>query len=130
MLPGLLPGLLGLVELDTPTSEDTDMAFNSNNPEFPFYGVSLVTSPRFDATSVGAQVVLRLDPYNVVDGQVVRPMVTIEVEGVQTQVVDQSRSVSVVYGDAYVQAASDPALAQALYLVSQGLQAYINAKGL
>ena len=106
------------------------MAFTSSNPEFPFYGVSLVTSPRFEPATVGAQVVLRLDPYNIVDGQVVRPMTTIDVDGVPTQVVDQSRSISVVYGDAYVQAAGDPALAQALTLVSQGLQAYITAKGL
>lgn len=106
------------------------MAFTSSNPAFPFFGVSLITSPRFNPTTVGAQVVLRLDPYNIVDGQIVRPMTTVDVDGVPTQVVDQSQSISMVYGDAYAQAASDPALAQALYQVSQGLQTYINAKGL
>jgi hypothetical protein len=107
------------------------MAFNSKRVDFPFYGVSLVTSPGFEPDKVTARVVLNLDPYKVVDGLIVRPMVTqeyIDDEGQpQTvEVVDRAQTEQRIYPDAYVAAVASPAKAQALALISQGIQLLID----
>jgi hypothetical protein len=101
-----------------------------NGQEFPYAGVSLIASPHFKEGSIGAQVVLRLDPYNIVEGVVVRPTVTVDVEGIPTEIVDRSTSITIIYQDAYTQAASDAALATSLGLIAQALQSFIDSKGL
>lgn len=82
--------------------------------DYPFVGVSLVTSPRFHADSVSAQVVLKLDPYRIEGGLVERA--------------PPELSRSIVLGDAYAAAAADPALAAAVMTISSGIQQYINAR--
>jgi hypothetical protein len=106
------------------------MAFTGNTPDFPFRGVSLITSPAFGPTSVEGRVVIQCQPYGVVDGQIVRPMTTVDVDGVPTEVVDTSRNTSRSFVDAYAAAAGNPAYAQALALISQGIQLLIDAEGL
>lgn len=85
----------------------------NDSGEFPFVGVQLVTNPRFDENTVGAQVVLRLTPYRVVDG-----VVEVAADGHR----------SFVFGDAYQQAATDPPLAAALTSIAAAIQTFINAR--
>lgn len=86
----------------------------SNGVEYPYCGVQLVTNPRFDDTSVGAQVVLALTPYRVGEGGGI-------------EIAPDGRK-NFVFGDAYAQAATDPALAAALVAISQALQTFITAR--
>ena len=114
------------------------MAFTSSTPlvhtdgkTYPYYGVSLITSPGFQDNTIDARVVLKLEPYRINEqGQIERPMVEVEVEGGGTiSIVDDSLNKTVVFGNAYAQAASDPALATALTRIGIGLQEFILARG-
>ena len=107
------------------------MAFNSKDPVYPFYGVSLVTSPGFEEDRVTARVVFNLDPYRVVDGKIERPTIVqsyIDDEGNPQTVtsVDRTKTLQFIYPDAYIAAVSSPTKAQALALISQGIQLLID----
>lgn len=92
------------------------VAFVHEGVQYPYCGVQLVTNPSFGATSVGAQVVLSLTPYRVAEDN------TIHVAP------DGAGRRSFVFGDAYAQAQSDPALAAALGAISQAIQTFITAR--
>lgn len=109
------------------------MAFTGKTPGYPFNAVSLIASPGFGGTSIAARVVINTDPYKVEDGKVVRPTVVreyVDEEGVpQSEVIpDLSYSKSRQYSDAYVDAQTNPKLAQALGLILQGIQLIIDAE--
>lgn len=101
--------------------------------EYPYAGVSLVTSPGFGESNVNARVVLNLDPYRIdEDGKVRRPMKSVQFVDADGNIVnsdapDLSHSVSRVFSNAYAAAASDPALASALTAISAAIQQFISA---
>lgn len=100
-----------------------------SNQEFPYYALKLIAASRFEESSVGAQVVIVLEPYNIVDGKIVRPTKVIEVEGTPVVVVDDSKTISDVFGNVYVESQANPNLAKAMGAVLAAAQAYINATG-
>lgn len=95
------------------------------NPDFPHYAMKLVAASRFEEAAIGAQILIVLEPYKIVDGLIVRPMKI--VDGIE--VVDDSLTVTESFGDAYVQAQTNPALATAIGSVLAAIQQYINATG-
>lgn len=118
------------------------MAFNTTRQlEFdghplPHLGVRLITSPLFRADRVDGNVVFSVTPYGFdAGGNIVRPVrisyVADENQNV-VEVVEDDRSLDATrnYGDAYEAAKSDPRKAQALGLISQGIQLLIEAEGL
>ena len=101
--------------------------------EFPFAALTLVVSPAFGEERVEAQVVLRAQPYSVVDGKVVRPTERVESEQedgsvIQLDVPTNAHDRNVVFGQAYADAKTNPALAQALGTVSAALQTYLQSE--
>ena len=117
------------------------MAFNSSSPVvhdgkiFDLVGVSLITSPFFSENKVGARVVLVLEPYRIgADGKIERPMKAVEIEDeegapMEVTTVDTQYTKRLSFSDAYAQAETDPALAQAMMSIGAALQGFINAKG-
>lgn len=116
------------------------MPFTLPNPvvidgvEYPYAGVSLITSPGFGETSVSARVVFSLEPYRIdAEGKIQRPMISLEAvdedgRTYYSEVPDQSKTITKVYANAYLAAAANPNLAQALVAVSSGIQGFINAE--
>lgn len=101
--------------------------------EFPFAALTLVVSPAFREDGVEAQVVLRAQPYNILDGQIVRPTerVTSEQEDgsqIEIDVPTQAHDRSIVFGEAYSAARTNPALAKALGDVSAALQRFLQTE--
>lgn len=99
---------------------------------FPFGALTLVVSPQFTPAGVEAQIVLRAQPYDVVDGAVVRPMesVQVEAEDGSKQVVEVPSTAydqDIVIGAGYAAARDNPALATVLTKVSAALQEYLLA---
>jgi len=79
-------------------------------------GVQLAISPMYKANDVGASVAIRMVPYRENE------------DGSTERLDDQDRSV--VYGDAFEAAQTDPDLAQAVTTIMTALQTFITAKGL
>lgn len=108
---------------------------NTPSGDMPFAALTLVVSPNFTVTGVEAQVVLKAEPYNIVDGAVVRPTVRVPCEQedgstIDVDAVDTRYDMSVVYGEAYADAATDPALAKALGTMAAALQGFITSGAL
>jgi hypothetical protein len=97
------------------------MAIYTNNPVnkdgkvYDKLAVNLALSPMQHSDGFGASIAVRLTPYLLGE------------EGPE-KLEDEARAV--VYGDATVDAASDPVLAQFLAALEAAGQAFINAKGL
>ncbi len=101
--------------------------------EFPFAALTLVVSPAFGEERVEAQVVLRAQPYNIVDGKVVRPTERTESEQedgslIPLDVPTDKYDRNIVFGEAYTEAKNDMALARALTIVSGALQQYLQTE--
>lgn len=87
------------------------------NPEIPYdkLAVSLMISPIFRDTEVGASVVMQAMYYRVLpDGTIDRPNLP---------------PISEQHGDVYADAASDLALATALVEIEAAIKKYVAAKG-
>lgn len=114
---------LGPPELQPPIREamtalppiQTSQPVTRDGKVFGNYGINLAVSPRWELDRVGASVAVRLTLYR-------------EEGGVVEELEDATRSV--VYGDAFVEAGDDPALAQCVATILGALQAFIDAKGL
>lgn len=100
--------------------------------EYPYAGVSLITSPGFGESAVSARVSLTLEPYRIdSQGRIERPTKIVLVQdesgnAVEMRILDNSRNISKNYSNAYQDAATDPLLAQALFTISSGIQEFIN----
>lgn len=96
------------------------MAIITSNPisdpagDYDKLGVNLAVSPRWEETSIGCSVAMRLTPFRVRDGVVER-------------LDDQARAV--VYGCAFEAAQDDPDLAACVQAIEAALQAFVTAKG-
>lgn len=82
--------------------------------EYPYYAINLAISPFWETNNVGASVSLRLTPYREV--------------GDGTFETVQEESKSVVYLDAFKDAANDPDLAEAVQSINAALVKFIEAK--
>ena len=88
------------------------------NGEMPYAALTLVVSPNFTETGVVVRPTVRV-PCEQEDGT------TIDVDAV-----DARYDMSVVYGEAYADAATDPALAKALGTMAAALQGFITSGAL
>lgn len=79
------------------------------------YAVNLALSPMWKSDGMGVSIAVRLTPYRIGD------------EG-PDHLDDEARAV--VYGDATVDAANDPVLAEFLRAIEAAGQAFIDAKGI
>lgn len=93
----------------------TNQPVTRDGKVFSNYGINLAVSPRWEPNRVGASVAVRLTPYR-------------EEGGVVERLDDEARAV--VFGDAFVDAQNDPALAQCVATILGALQTFIDAKGL
>lgn len=98
--------------------------------EFPYAALTLVVSPAFRDTTVEAQIILKAQPYNIVDGKVIRPTEICKSEQedgstVELEVPSSLYDRNIVFGEGYNDAKSNPALAKALLKISASLQEFL-----
>jgi len=88
-----------------------------NGEQYPYYGVNLAISPKWDSTDVGGTVAMRLTPYRILQ------------DGTIEKLDEQSKAV--VYLDVFLEiAAGDTQLESAVTSIMGAIQQFIIDKGL
>ena len=88
----------------------------ANGVEYPYLGVNLAISPVWQESNIGASVAIVFTPFRVTDSGAVERL--------------PGKERPCIYGDAYMAALTDPALAQAVETILGAIQQFVTDKGL